>query len=58
MPLIVGWLVEMWGFQAAFLAAGLFLILIGAGTKLWFRLCALDERSLSEYCAEESQSPA
>lgn len=42
-PLIVGWLVETLGFEIAFLVSGLFLMLIGAGTNFWFRICALDE---------------
>lgn len=56
MPLIVGWLVETWGFDFAFLAAGLFLILTGAGTHLWFRLCALDEHALHRLVEQESES--
>ncbi|MFQ5854013.1 MAG: MFS transporter, partial [Candidatus Binatia bacterium] len=54
MPMIVGWLVEMWGFRFAFLAAGLFLLLIGTGAKLWFRLFALDGRALSKLASKES----
>ena len=42
LPIIVGWLVEMWGFNFAFLLTGLFLVLIGAFTSLWFRLLAPD----------------
>ncbi len=47
-PLIVGWLVEMLGFEIAFLVSGLFLMLIGAGTNFWFRLCALDEGAFTK----------
>ncbi len=53
-PLIVGWLVEMWGFELAFLAAGCFLLLAGAGTRLWFHLCSLDERALRKFVGKES----
>jgi MFS family permease len=42
LPIIVGWLVEMWGFNFAFLLTGLFLVFIGAFTSLWFRLLAPD----------------
>jgi MFS family permease len=48
MPLIVGWLVELHGFEIAFLVSGLFLMLIGMGTNLWFRLCALDEGAVAK----------
>ena len=53
MPLIVGWLVELWGFEIAFLIAGSILLVGGAGTRLWFRLCALDERTLSNFGSKE-----
>ncbi len=52
-PLIVGWLVDMWGFEVAFIAAGCFLLAVGAGTRLWFYLCGLDERALSEFVRKE-----
>ncbi|HEU4345013.1 MAG TPA: MFS transporter [Candidatus Binatia bacterium] len=54
MPLIVGWLVEMWGFEFALVATGCFMLLVGAGTRLWFQLCALDERALREFVSKES----
>jgi MFS family permease len=37
-PMIVGWLAQVKGFQFAFLAAGLFFVLVAAGTRLWHRL--------------------
>lgn len=37
-PMIVGWLAEVQGFQFAFLATGVFFLLIAAGTRLWHRL--------------------
>jgi len=52
-PLMVGWLVDMWGFEFAFLVAGCFLLAVGAGTRLWFHLCGLDERSLNEFVRKE-----
>ncbi|MCZ6624685.1 MAG: MFS transporter [Deltaproteobacteria bacterium] len=52
MPLIVGWLVEMRGFEIAFLVSGLFLMLIGAGTHFWFRLCALDEGAFTKLASK------
>ncbi|MCZ6449581.1 MAG: MFS transporter [Deltaproteobacteria bacterium] len=55
-PLTVGWLVEMLGFEIAFLISGLFLILIGAGTKFWFRLCALDEGVFTKLVSKESET--
>ena len=55
-PLTVGWLVEMLGFEIAFLISGLFLMLIGAGTKFWFRLCALDEGVFTKLVREESET--
>ena len=39
-PMVVGWLAQAHGFQIAFLAAGLFFVLIAAGTRLWHRLLA------------------
>jgi MFS family permease len=55
-PLAVGWLVEMLGFEIAFLISGLFLMLIGAGTKFWFRLCALDEGVFIKLVSKESET--
>jgi MFS family permease len=55
-PLTVGWLVEMLGFEIAFLISGLFLMLIGAGTKLWFRICALDEGVFAKLVVKESET--
>ncbi len=55
-PLTVGWLVEMLGFEIAFLISGLFLMLIGAGTKFWFRICALDEGILTKLVSKESET--
>ena len=37
-PLLVGWLAEVRGFRFAFLAAGLFFLVVSAGTRLWHRL--------------------
>ena len=37
-PMIVGWLAQVQGFRLAFLAAGLFFLLMAAGTHLWHRL--------------------
>ena len=37
-PMIVGWLAQVQGFQLAFLVAGLFFLLVAAGTRLWHRL--------------------
>ncbi len=54
MPLIVGWLVEVWGFEIAFLITGCLLLLAAVGTRLWFHLCALDERALSKFGKQES----
>jgi MFS family permease len=56
MPLVVGWLVEMWGFELAFLATGFFLLLVSAGTRLWFHLCALDERTLRDVVGNDPKS--
>jgi MFS family permease len=56
MPLIVGWLVETWDFAVAFLVSGLFLMLIGAGTSIWFRLCALDEGVFAKLADKESET--
>ncbi|MBI4490534.1 MAG: MFS transporter [Deltaproteobacteria bacterium] len=39
-PIIVGWLVEGQGFRFAFLVAGVFFLLVAAGTRLWHRLVA------------------
>jgi MFS family permease len=39
-PILLGWLAEVQGFQFAFLAAGLFFLLIAVGTRLWHRLLA------------------
>ena len=39
-PLAVGWLVEVYGFQFAFWASGLFFLFVAAGTRLWHRLLA------------------
>jgi MFS family permease len=55
-PLTVGWLVEMLGFEIAFLISGLFLMLIGAGTNFWFRLCALDEGVFTKLVSKESET--
>ncbi len=44
-PMIVGWLAQVHGFQLAFLAAGLFFLLIAAGTRLWHRWLAPTEAS-------------
>jgi MFS family permease len=56
LPLMVGWLVEMWGFETALVSSGVFVILMGAGTNYWFRLCDLDEKTLREFGAEETKS--
>ena len=37
-PMLVGWLAEVRGFRLAFIAAGLFFLLVAAGTRLWHRL--------------------
>jgi MFS family permease len=55
-PLIVGWLVEMWGFEIAFLFSGLFLVLVGASSNLLFRLCPLDQRTYTKMVGKESES--
>jgi len=51
MPLIIGWVAESWSFESAFLVAGSFMLLAGAGTRWWFYFCALDERALSKLAA-------
>ena len=56
MPLIVGWLVEVWGYEIAFLVSGLFLVLAGAGTHFWFHLCALDEGVFAKLVGKESET--
>ncbi len=56
LPLIVGWLVELWGFETALVATGLCVIVVGVGTKLWFRICDLDEKTLTEFGGRETQS--
>ncbi len=55
-PLVTGWLVEMLGFEIAFLVSGLFLMLIGAGTNFWFRICALDEGAFTKLVSKESET--
>ncbi len=55
-PLITGWLVEMLGFEIAFLVSGLFLMLIGVGTNIWFRICALDEGAFTTLVSKESET--
>ncbi len=55
-PLIVGWLVEMWGFEIAFLFSGLFLVLVGARSNLLFRLCSLDQRTYTKIAGKESET--
>lgn len=47
-PLVVGWLAELQGVKIALLATGAFLLLIAAGTRLWFRLLAPPGPSLQE----------
>lgn len=37
-PITVGWLAQVFGFRFAFLAAGLFFLLVVMGTRLWHRL--------------------
>jgi len=37
-PVIVAWLVERYGFHAAFLIAGVGMLLLGASSRLWHRL--------------------
>jgi MFS family permease len=44
-PMIVGWLAQEQGFRIAFFAAGLFFLLIAAGTRVWLRLLAPQETS-------------
>jgi len=39
-PMIVGWLAEAQGFRFAFLATGIFFLLLALGTRLWHRLLA------------------
>jgi MFS family permease len=41
MPMIVGWLAQNYGFRIAFLAAGVFFLLLAAGTRLWHRLLSV-----------------
>jgi MFS family permease len=55
-PLIVGWLVEIWGFEIAFLFSGLFLVLVGASSNLLFRLCSLDQRTYTKLVGKESET--
>ena len=54
MPIIVGWMVEIWGFEKAFLVAGAFMIVIAAVTRLLFRVGGLDEYSLGRFIAKEN----
>src|SRR3989338_706243 len=44
-PVIVAWLAEGYGFSAAFLASGVFLLLVAAGSRLWHRWLAPAELS-------------
>ena len=44
-PMSVGWLAQVYGFRFAFLAAGLFFLLIAVGTRLWHRWLAPAELS-------------
>lgn len=37
-PMIVGWLAQVQGFKVAFSVAGLFFLLMAAGSRLWHRL--------------------
>jgi MFS family permease len=37
-PMVLGWLAQNHGFQIAFLAGGLFFLLIAVGTRVWHRL--------------------
>jgi hypothetical protein len=37
-PLLVGWLAEVLSFQFAFVATGIFFLLMAAGTQVWYRL--------------------
>ncbi len=39
-PMIVGWLAQSYGFQLAFFMAGVFFLVVAAGTRLWHRLLA------------------
>jgi hypothetical protein len=34
----VGWIAQVYGFRLAFIAAGVFFLLLAAGTRLWHRL--------------------
>ena len=37
-PMAVGWIAQVYGFRLAFMAAGVFFLLLAAGTRLWHRL--------------------
>lgn len=37
-PMGVGWIAQVYGFRLAFIAAGVFFLLLAAGTRLWHRL--------------------
>ncbi|HEY2991092.1 MAG TPA: MFS transporter, partial [Candidatus Binatia bacterium] len=45
-PMVTGWLAQNYGFQIAFSAAGLFFFLVAAGTRLWHRVLARQERAM------------
>jgi len=55
-PMIVGWLAQVQGFKVAFSVAGLFIILIAAGTRLWHRLLAPREASPVGFVPTEFKS--
>ncbi len=55
-PMIVGWLAQTYGFKLAFFAAGLFFLLIAAGTRLWHRLLAPREASPIGFVPTEFKS--
>jgi len=55
-PMIVGWLAQVQGFKVAFSVAGLFILLIAAGTRLWHRLLALREASPVGFVSPEFKS--
>ena len=57
-PMIVGWLAQAHGFQFAFLAAGLFFLLIAAGTSLWHRLLTPPEASPGGFLGGELKNEA
>jgi MFS family permease len=58
MPMAVGWLAQHYGFRLAFACAGLFFLLIAAGTRLWHRLLVPADTGSGAFSARELKSEA